>query len=289
MADESLLIWEARFLEQLDAIERAIAFVCRRGSLTGADAEDFESYVKLKLIEDGYAVIRKFENRCSFSAYVAVVVQRLLLDYRSHLWGKWHPSAEAKRLGEVAMAIEAMLFRDRLTLSEAVSAVSNRWPQLTETNVIDIVKRLPARRERPRSVALEMAYGLPARSDIDDSVCDGQRASTAAVIAAVVQEVVASFGEEDYLIFRLRFEAGVSVANISRMLAVEQKPLYRRLNRLLDDLRSKLRRAGIDAADAEDVIGNPSVVLDFGFASGTSLTRPSNQEKTSRTGESEGV
>src|SRR5256885_9925743 len=49
-----------------------------RAFLSGADAEDFGSFVKLKLIENDYAALRKFEHRCSFAAYISVVVQRLL-------------------------------------------------------------------------------------------------------------------------------------------------------------------------------------------------------------------
>src|SRR5205085_8638364 len=82
----------------LDLIERVIRFTARRQRLDETDAEDFASIVKLKLIENDYAVIRKFEGRSNFSTFITVVVQRMLLDYRIHYWGKWHASAEAKRL-----------------------------------------------------------------------------------------------------------------------------------------------------------------------------------------------
>ena len=57
---------EALFLAELETTERAIRFACRRASFFGADAEDFGSYVKLKLIENDYGVIRKFEGRQRF-------------------------------------------------------------------------------------------------------------------------------------------------------------------------------------------------------------------------------
>ena len=59
--------WETFFLDNLSLIERVIAFVCRKYGLSGADAEDFASASKLKIIEDGYAVLRKFEQKCSLA------------------------------------------------------------------------------------------------------------------------------------------------------------------------------------------------------------------------------
>src|SRR4051794_10902843 len=48
--------WQSFFLNNLSLVERLIAFVCRKNGITGADAEDFASAAKLKLIEDNYAV-----------------------------------------------------------------------------------------------------------------------------------------------------------------------------------------------------------------------------------------
>jgi hypothetical protein len=95
---DTVLAAERRFLDELPTIDRATRFVCRRAGLEGADAEDFASFVKLKLIENDYAVIRKFQDRCSFGAYAGVVIQRLLLDHRVAIWGKWHASTEARRM-----------------------------------------------------------------------------------------------------------------------------------------------------------------------------------------------
>jgi hypothetical protein len=114
------------FLAELSTIERAIHFACRRGALRREDADEFASYVKLKLIDDDYAVIRKSERRSSFAAFISVVVQRLLLDYRIAEWGKWHASAQARRLGEPAITIEAMIVRDGRTLDEVFPALQRR-------------------------------------------------------------------------------------------------------------------------------------------------------------------
>ncbi len=90
----------ALFESSLALIERVTATVCRRGRLLGADAEDFASSVKIALVEDDYAILRKYGGRSSFEAYLAVVVQNLLTDQRTQTLGRWRPSREAERLGE---------------------------------------------------------------------------------------------------------------------------------------------------------------------------------------------
>ena len=55
------------YLANADLIERALASVCRRHGVHGADAEDFSSTARLHLIEDDYAVIRRFQERSSLS------------------------------------------------------------------------------------------------------------------------------------------------------------------------------------------------------------------------------
>jgi hypothetical protein len=51
---------EQVFVQNLDRINRIAAFVCRRNHLNPAESDEFSSHVRFKLLEDDYAVIRKF-------------------------------------------------------------------------------------------------------------------------------------------------------------------------------------------------------------------------------------
>src|ERR1019366_2147799 len=103
-----------------------ISFVSARHHLPGVEADDFASHVKLRLIEDDYAILRKFQRRSSLRTYLTVVIQRMFLDYRISAWGKWRPSAEAKRAGAVAVQLEQLMGRDGYRFGEAC--------ELLETN-----------------------------------------------------------------------------------------------------------------------------------------------------------
>ena len=88
---------ERVFLDNLALIDRIVAATCRRNRMTAEETEDFGSSLKLKLIANDYEVLRAFEGRCSLGGYLTAVVQRAFIDHRNHLWGRWRPSAEARR------------------------------------------------------------------------------------------------------------------------------------------------------------------------------------------------
>ena len=110
---------EEQFQSELELIKRVTAWVCARRSLRGADAEDFASTVLERLIENNYAVRAKFQGRSSLKTYLTAVINRFYLDFQVQRFGKWRCSAEARRLGTVAVRLERLLYRDGLTFSEA--------------------------------------------------------------------------------------------------------------------------------------------------------------------------
>src|SRR5436190_23742802 len=117
---------EELFLANLGLVDRIVAFVCRRNHYRDDEAEDLAGHVRLKLIENDYAILRKFEGRSSFSTYLTTVIQRLSFQYRVQMWGKWRPSAEAQRIGEAGITLERLMTRDGLTFHEALETLTSR-------------------------------------------------------------------------------------------------------------------------------------------------------------------
>src|SRR5262252_11050543 len=103
---------EEIYKRHLPIIGQIALSVCRRHGVGDHDAEDFASDVLVKLLDNDYAVIRKFQNRSSFATYLTVVNNKTFLDHRRRLWGKWTPSAQAKRFGTVGMLLERLISRD---------------------------------------------------------------------------------------------------------------------------------------------------------------------------------
>jgi len=256
---------EELFLSNLDEIERAARFAARRARLSPEDADDLVSALKLRLMQDDYAVLRKFEGRCSLSTYVASIAHRLFVDDWMHVHGRWRPSAEAKRLGEPAILLEGLLVRDRLPLEEALPIVQRVHP-ITKEEAAAIAARLPRRGPRPRLVALEDEIEPAVAADtVEEQAIDHERAAKSEKANHVVQETLAALPIDDRVAFRLRYGEEMRVADIARALHCDQKQLYRRLDSAVRRLREALLGAGVDAAQARDLIGSGISHLEFGL------------------------
>lgn len=272
------------FLEQLPTIERAIGFVCHRYRLVDAEAEDFASTVKLKLIENDYAILRKYERRSSFASFIFVTVRRMLLDQRIHDWGKWHNSAEAKRLGAAAIELESLMHRDHRTLDECAVLISARHG-LTRQQIDQLAERLPQRAPRARSVELDtvdLERAVPSDAIEKDAFVEDRR-SLARKASEIVRAAVDELPADDRRLLRMRFFAGMSVADIARTLRLDQKMLYRRIDRCLRDVRARLETEGIRGGDVDDVLdGLPD---DFAADLRNLAVRPSPIDEAAADGE----
>jgi len=259
----------------LGVIDRAVAYATRRYRLDPNDAEDFAAIVKLKLVENDYAIIRAYEERSRFSTYISIVVQRMALDFRTHAWGKWHSSAEAKRLGPLAVELERHLVRDGRTMDEALSVLSSRHEDVTRESLQSLAARLPQRAPRHREVAIEAAESVAVirPSAVEEPVLDGERRQQSRRLSEVMADVLARLPEEERLVLQLRFEGGMTVAQIARMLNLDQRLLYRQIERRMRDIKTELVRNGIAPRDALDLIGRDEVLLDFEL--GKAARRPS--------------
>jgi RNA polymerase sigma factor for flagellar operon FliA len=211
--------------------------------------------VKLKLIENDYAILRRFSGRSSFPAFIAVTIRRMLLDLRIHEWGKWRPSADAKRLGDAAVELEVLLHRDHRSLAEAVPIVAASF-SLTPGAVERLAERLPARPPRPRAVDLEHVDAevhLPGEA-IETRAFEDDRLAAAHRTAVILRETFDHLPHEDRCILNLRFFSGLTVPDIARIVGIHQKLLYRRIDRHLRISRARLEAAGIGADDIQHVL-----------------------------------
>jgi RNA polymerase sigma factor for flagellar operon FliA len=252
--------YEAMFVSNLETIERVIRYVCQRHGVAGLAAEEFDSEVKLRLMEHNYEVFRKFKQRSSLRTYLTVVIQHLYLDYRNHLWGKWRPSAEAQRLGPVAVRLETLVARDGFTFAEACEHLrTNENVAATDADLEALIGRLPARTRRAivSEEALEEVADTTNR--VDERMLSDERQAGARRILDALAPVIRSLADQDRLILRLRFQDGLGVADIARALHLDQKRLYRQFDALLQRLRTALEAAGVSRLEACELVNRNDV------------------------------
>lgn len=259
---------EELFRDNLSLIDRVIARVCRNARLVGPDAEDFASAARLQLMENGYAALRKFEGRCSLVTYLTIVIQRMLMLDRMRTWGRWNASTAAQNLGDLGIRAEQLICRDERTIDEALPILRDLDPMLTRARLEEIVALLPERKPRLRAVdAEEIEDELPARETSETRVVEHDVRMQSERVTGAIRMAMAEMTLEDSTIVRLHFHAGMTLAEIARALGLPQRPLYRRLERILATLRDALVRAGLDRRSVDDLIGSKLVDLDFGFRS----------------------
>jgi RNA polymerase sigma factor for flagellar operon FliA len=253
-------------LANLGLVRELVRYLARRHHLTAEQTDELESFVRLRLVEDDYGILRQFRQRSTLRTYLGVVVQRLFLDHCNQRWGKWRTSAAALRLGSVATALEELLYRQGLTFEEACAVLARRKPPIDREQLAAIHYSLPPRPQRLRQEVVELdELAAPTQVAPNPEMAALQRDAEEAV-ARVVGGSLRRLRAQDRLLLRLRFVEGLTVAQAARVLRAPQKALYKRLGGILRSMRRDLREAGVEAHDVAAVL-QQGINLDFGLAS----------------------
>jgi RNA polymerase sigma factor for flagellar operon FliA len=235
---------ESLFLESLPAIDKVVGILGVRHGLSDVDVEEFGSWARARLIDGDYAVFRKFAGRSSLNTYLSVVLANLLKDFCNGRWGRWRPSAEAKRIGPLGIRFEAMVYRDGYAAREAVQVLRARGAADSELRTL--AARIPVRAPA-REVSLDaVADTAPAPEQADQRLRLAEDDAEQARIGQLVASALAELPPEDQVLVRMRFWDNFSVADIARALGQEQKPLYRKLEAIQRRLGAMLQAEGMD-------------------------------------------
>jgi RNA polymerase sigma factor (sigma-70 family) len=271
------------FESNLPLIERLIGSVCRRNAFPPDESEEFGSWAKLRLIDDDFAVIRKFEGRASLPTYLTVVITNLFRDYRIHRWGKWRPSAEAKRLGTVAVQLETLVSRDGRTVAEAIAVLQTSFGVTRPAGELEQLAGQLPNRPRRRTEGEEALAVVDSGERTDRGVLDSERRATERQAEKALALALAELEPAERLVLKLRFADGLQVVEIARMFGEPPRPLYARIERSLSALRRALEAEGLDAARTAGLVGwaGLDLTVDFGSLPESPAGSPSNSMERS--------
>ncbi len=248
------------FNERFDQIEGVIQGVAAHNRLGAEQSRELYSRVMLKLVQDDYRVLCSFRGTSRFKTYLTVIVQRVLLDYRVKEWGRWRPCAAARRLGPTAVELDRRINRDGLEPAEAIRELSARGTDETSAELERLAGRIP-RRPRRRFVSGDLhlrALAGPERSDRRIEAAERRR--TVADFNAALAAALGDLPRQERDLLGMRFGRGWTVRRIASRLHLEERPLYRRFERILRRLRRRLEDAdlawrkivaALDGPDAE--------------------------------------
>jgi RNA polymerase sigma factor for flagellar operon FliA len=247
--DKRLVVsnWNEFLEANYDLIKALAAKVCRYSRLSAQDIEDFQSDVVTKLIERDYQRLRDYRGESSWSTYLTTVFRNLLHDDLDKKRGKFRPSAQAERLGAVAVEYERLTIRDGYSFGQAFEVLRTNYEfNVSLADLEKLVAQLPFRTRR--QFVSEDAI-------VDYASDDPSPDETAARLEAQVPvqrlrraliKVIDSLDRQDRLILIYIYRDRLRVATVARVMKRNQKRLYVELNLLRERLRKLLEEQGFN-------------------------------------------
>jgi RNA polymerase sigma factor (sigma-70 family) len=281
---------EEIYLKNLGEIERIVRGVARRHRLNPDDTDEFLQVVRVHLFENDYAVIRKFKGDSLLSTYLTSVIVRVYSGWRVKLWGKWRPSAEAKRMGEKAILLEQLLTRDGYSFEEAVSTLTTPagWG-FTRAELEWIHQRLPVSHRRQPPVPVDELTETESSIRADGPLEARERARLLERLKVAMEKTLDGFAAQDRLILTLRFSNGLTIREISPLVGIDQKKLFRHRDKLLAELSTRLEEAGFTRSEVLDLLAHHDQETDDdpegGPSGGNPPSGPSHKRRGTRGGE----
>ncbi len=249
---------ERLFLDHLAVIDQVVQFIGRRHHLDADAIEELQGAIRLKIIENDYEVLRKFEGRSTMRTYLTAIVQRHFLDSRTALWGRWRPCALARRAGPPGVLLDQLVTRDALTLDEAIVKVRERH-DIAEAELRRLAAVFPVRTPR-RFIGEEHLVGVPAEGSTT-AIDGGLMQDEAQRAQAALEGALRALGDEDRVILKYKFVHGLQISQIARLTGLDQKPLYRRFDVIIKVLRHELDARGVSREHVAALLGSPGVEL----------------------------
>ena len=159
-------------------IQRKLQHLSRRSGLPEHEAEELRSWAVEKLLENDCRMLARWEGRSSFPTFLTVVLVNLVRDYRTHVWGKWRPTAAAKRQGREAVLLEQLCGRDGLSFDEAVERMwTEHGVSLSRADLEQMALSLPRRIDR-RWVGEEELLRIPVDGHVESRIEEAERSRT---------------------------------------------------------------------------------------------------------------
>lgn len=243
------------YADHLKQINEAIGIICRKHGMTRDEEKDFAQHVHLQLIENDYKKLRAYKGSSSLKTYLHTVISRIFID---QVRVKWHPSAEAKRMGETAVKLEKLIYRNQYAVHEACQILAvNPSTAIDENAAYAMLGRLHLK--TPRLIKIDdseerlRSFPDPA-PDPETRIAQKQLHQKKQEMIAIIGDIIPSLSGEDKLLIRLLFIDGHRISEIARLLGQEDRKLYKRTQSILQKMREAMADAGIAESDIREVL-----------------------------------
>jgi len=228
--------------------------VVRKFASEHDDVLDRYLYACEQLAADGCRRLKSFKRggEAEFAAWLRAVVRNLCIDYLRQQIGRRRLPRSISRMSDLDQRLFELVFWAGHSAAEAFEELRTSHRGLTLAEVLDSHERLQlairplqhalmvAPRPDSRAAAVEAAVArLTDRQPGADTLL-AEREQLDALAATL-----AELPDEDRLLLRLRFDQGLTLAQIARVVRLgDYRKVHQRLGRILEAVRNGLGRRG---------------------------------------------
>jgi RNA polymerase sigma factor (sigma-70 family) len=237
-------------------VESIIRAVCFRNRLKPEETEEFASEVKLRLVEEDYRILRVFTGKSSIETYLTTVVANMVRDMIRERDGRWRPSEEAKRLGEVAERIEELIYRFRYPFHEAHQILTTNFGfTISEKDARDIYFKLKIREGRPVSVSTDEEFH-DGRGTPETEMIASEQNLLEQRIGNIIDVLRGQLSATDRLMLKMAFEDNLKLTVVAEQLHLTRADVDRRIREILTIFKRGILQQGINYNEVRELIGD---------------------------------
>ncbi len=229
-------------------IDRVIASLLAVHRLTGRDAEQLASFVRRRIAENDFAIVREHKGESSLLAFLMVIAERLAIEHRDALWARWRDEAAAAGNAEIAATLERLVYEQALPIDEALQAagVVDDPPRRSELEAL--WARRPWGGVRP---ILDLKWQDLSRR------AGGLLEREPTALERHLSAILSQLAVEEHLMLYQRFAGGLPIEAIASWLRRPSDEVSRQIDGLLDRLGGELAEAGVEATDVAGLLADP--------------------------------
>ena len=238
------------------------------------EALELSNQVLDTLKRDNYKVLREFKGNARLTTYITAIISHRAVDLIRKKLGRDREKERAKELGDFGLLVYQRVIKDGYPLSNVFDELrtDNRFSGSME-ELEALVQKIKGKGKNP---GISFSNGLEStangsvvkkgtfigvnkdelvipdgRNDPQEIVMENQRKRK---MDEVIKNIISQLNGEEQMLLRMRFpfgenEAPQSVAQISTVLGITQKGVYKRMTRLLKKCKDKLDREGVKISD----------------------------------------
>ena len=144
------------------------------------------------------------------------------------------------------------MVRDDLSFDEACQILWGEGLEMSAAELAEIRAKLPPRHIRRFLPEEKLQTMASPELRPDERLEQREAGRSTRRIYSILRRTLDMFHKEDQLLVEMRMK--LKVADIARILQMDQKSLYRRLDKLYERLRKELEKQGVRRQDIEDLL-----------------------------------